>query len=377
MSDPYFIGSLTTLNNRSPKLKVLTIFKQSLVLITGLTIILCGCQKPPAQSLEIAKASLDKAAKSGAIRYAEKKYREAENLMKTGWMEMARQNGRFAPLRQYQAADSILNLATKTAVQAGQDAVDFVQNLDSLTRREREELQRELIEWRDALDGSLTIFQAERHWTYAEMSLKAGDKLMALKEYADARAKIASGLRSLDELVTTMAEYADDNANKMGIWRRWVDETLEESRNRGCHAIIVDKAAHKTYFIDSGKLEKTFNCELGYNSARQKLFAGDGATPEGRYYVTETKYRSKYYRALMINFPNENDKRRFAQNKAKGIITKRAGIGNLIEIHGNGGRGYDWTNGCVAVTDGVMDQLMPHMPVGSPITIVRSSDRWP
>jgi L,D-peptidoglycan transpeptidase YkuD (ErfK/YbiS/YcfS/YnhG family) len=358
-------------------LSFLSYFKQSQVLIAAILLIFGSCQKPPVQSLDTAKATIEKAAKSGALRYAEKRYREAENLMKSGWMEMARQNGRFAPFRNYQTADSLLNLAFKTATQASQEAIDYVHNLDSLTRQERDVLYNELTEWREALDGSLTLFQAERNWTFAEMSLRTGDQLIADGQYEEARAKIASGRQTLHELVATMTEYSDDTAHKMGTWRRWVDETLDESKSRGCYALIVDKTAHKTYYINSGKLIRTFNCELGYNSARQKLFAGDGATPEGRYYITETKYRSKFYRALMINYPNEVDRKRFTQNRVKGVITSRTRIGSMIEIHGNGGRKADWTDGCVALTDSAMDLIMPHMTVGIPVTIVRSSDMWP
>jgi L,D-peptidoglycan transpeptidase YkuD (ErfK/YbiS/YcfS/YnhG family) len=47
-------------------------------------------------------------------------------------------------------------------------------------------------------------------------------------------------------------------------------------------------------------------------------------------------------------------------------------IGGLIEIHGNGGKGIDWTEGCIALTDSEMDSVFKIVKVGTPVTIVGS-----
>ena len=49
-----------------------------------------------------------------------------------------------------------------------------------------------------------------------------------------------------------------------------------------------------------------------------------------------------------------------------------AKIGGLIEIHGNGGKGIDWTEGCVALTDREMDTVFKIVRVGTPVTIIGS-----
>jgi murein L,D-transpeptidase YafK len=139
----------------------------------------------------------------------------------------------------------------------------------------------------------------------------------------------------------------------------------------------VDKSAHKAYLVKGGTVLKTYRCDLGWNSAEQKYFQGDGATPEGKYQITAVKHRSKYHKALLINYPNESDKKRFAENKRKGVISRYARIGALIEIHGGGGRDQDWTDGCIALTDRDMDNLLAYVSVGTAVTIVRRSDTWP
>ena len=344
-----------------------------------ISLIVYGCQEPPVTILDAARANLNKAAQIGALRYSEKHYREAEKLMKSGWMEMAYQNGKFLPFRKYQKADSLLSLASKTALATITEVDSIIRQLNTLSRAELGQIKTELSSWRNSLDGSLVIFDAERYWSLADISSRISEQLINQGEYEEARRENAKSRYHLTMLSSSVADYTSDTAQKIGVWRRWVKETIDETKSRKCHALIVDKMAHKMYLIKSGDLIKTYDCELGYNSAQQKLFAGDGATPEGRYYVTQVKINgnSKFYKALLINYPNENDRRRFAQNKAKGIISSRAGIGRLIEIHGNGGRNEDWTDGCVAVTNHEMDEIVALVGVGMPVTIVRRSDRWP
>lgn len=160
-------------------------------------------------------------------------------------------------------------------------------------------------------------------------------------------------------------------------WRAWVEETLEESRQTGSVAIVVDKLRRKLMVFEGGKLLAWFPAELGINGLRPKQHSGDRATPEGRYRVVEKKAEAatKYYKALLINYPNEEDRLRFLQLKRQGIIPYRTGIGGLIEIHGDGGEGRDWTDGCVALRNPDMDKVFYWAKVGTPVTIVGVYER--
>ena len=53
---------------------------------------------------------------------------------------------------------------------------------------------------------------------------------------------------------------------------------------------------------------------------------------------------------------------------------KELSIGGLIEIHGEGGRGTNWTDGCIAVRNAEMDGLFEALSVGSAMVIVGSYD---
>lgn len=348
-----------------------------LILLFGLVLVFAGCEEPPTFSLQNARQALQLAEQAGAVRYAQTIYRDAEQLIYSGWMEMARQNGRFAPFRDYDNADSILALALRRATEAREKAVDSLAAVTTASATTLSELRAELDEWNTALNGSLNNFHARDEWQRARLNLDMAAKLAAAGEFDEAYLSMLKARDLLKLVGKSLEEHQADEARQIHVWRRWVNETIELSRRSGGFAVIVDKTAHKTYLIRSGRIVHTYDSELGYNSARQKLFSGDAATPEGKYRVVKENNRSRYYRALLLDYPNASDRQRFADNKRRGIISPRARIGGLIEIHGDGGKNRDWTEGCVALTNKDMDHIMQFVSVGTPVTIVRKSDLWP
>jgi L,D-peptidoglycan transpeptidase YkuD (ErfK/YbiS/YcfS/YnhG family) len=347
-------------------------------LVTVSVMIFSGCDKPPMTSLETAKTRLAEAAKAGAIRYAEPTYRKAEQLVQSGWLEIARQNGRLGPLRDYKAADSILLLATVTADDAKAKTKDSIGRVSFIAQSGIDALKGEIESWTESVNGSLARYKLERFANAAELQRQVAQSLHKRGEYDEAITAVTKGNEALRQLSVLFADFTDSDTKRQSVWRNWVEETLNQSRASGGSAVIVDKAAHRTYLVRAGKLIKTYDCELGYNSAHQKLLSGDGATPEGKYQVVQVKIRSsKYYKALLLDYPNDNDRRRFAENKKMGIISSRARIGGLIEIHGDGGQGKDWTEGCVALTNKDMDHILDYVSNGTPVTIVRKSVSWP
>jgi murein L,D-transpeptidase YafK len=81
---------------------------------------------------------------------------------------------------------------------------------------------------------------------------------------------------------------------------------------------------------------------------------------------------TKYYKALLLNYPNDQDRQRFQQEIKAKTLPRYARIGGLIEIHGGGGKGVNWTDGCIAFADRDMDSIYRTVPAGCPVTIVGS-----
>jgi murein L,D-transpeptidase YafK len=147
--------------------------------------------------------------------------------------------------------------------------------------------------------------------------------------------------------------------------------------------IVVWKAARKLELYANDKLLRTYKAGLGFSPVADKVREGDGATPEGEFYVFVKNNRSAYYLSLGISYPNAEDADRGlrdglinrAQHRAitEAIRKKTAPpqytkLGGLIYIHGNGARS-DWTWGCVALENDDIRELFEAVTVGTPVTI--------
>jgi len=154
-------------------------------------------------------------------------------------------------------------------------------------------------------------------------------------------------------------------------WQAWADSTIAASRG-GKVAIVVDKLDRRLYLLRDGHVAATYDADLGRNALSGKATAGDGATPEGRYHVTEKRANgsTRWYKALVLNYPNTEDRKAFEAMRRRGEIPKGRGPGSLIEIHGLGGKQSNWTDGCIALQNASMDSLFSQVPTGTPVTIV-------
>ncbi len=334
--------------------------------------------KPPQQELNAAKTALDQAFESGAKKYAPERYQLAEDLFTAGYLEMGRQKGRLRLLRDFSLAESILKQAKLQADSAMMSATDSVYKLELGINTEINSVQSMLNSRRRTLDSLLLNPDAEIHWLLAQNRLNVAKRLFAQKCYDDAAEVILQSKASLNCVDLVLSEYFHDETRQIPVWRSWVEETLALSKKQNDYAIIVDKLAHRVYLVRAGTLVNSFPCELGRNPGTQKKHAGDGATPEGKYQITKIKTKgSKYYKALVIDYPNSRDIARLKEEKRKGLIPSWAHPGGNIEIHGTGGRGMDWTEGCIALRNQDIDSLIKVVKVGTPVTVVRKSDRWP
>lgn len=147
--------------------------------------------------------------------------------------------------------------------------------------------------------------------------------------------------------------------------------------------IIVKKAERLLELWQGKTLIDTFSVGLGFSPEGHKQMEGDGKTPEGEYYVCVRNNKSSYYLSLGVSYPNKEDA---AAALLDGRIDKAAyeriasaiekgecpdwytALGGEIMIHGCGGDS-DWTRGCIAVDNEVMDLLFEYCPIGTRITI--------
>jgi L,D-peptidoglycan transpeptidase YkuD (ErfK/YbiS/YcfS/YnhG family) len=166
-------------------------------------------------------------------------------------------------------------------------------------------------------------------------------------------------------------------------WDRAARETIAASRSHSgtTHSgtIVIDKWNRRLHLAKSGTVVASWPIDLGKQPLERKLQQGDTATPEGTYRISRVKVgnATRFYKALLLDYPNQEDQRRYRASVRAGKASAR-GPGGLIEIHGRGARGEDWTDGCIAVADPVMDRLLRDVGTGTLVTIVgRMSEEEP
>jgi len=255
-----------------------------------------------------------------------------------------------------------------------------------VVERQRAEEREEATTWIESAGASLrhargsgldgVHFAVETSLRRAQVALDEAKRLFDAGEFELAAGKAREAANLAGELppeIQALFARLEDPEN-LRKWQEWARAGIEESRRSGRPALVVDKRAQMAILWTKGKPAKWFDVELGYNGLERKLKSGDGATPEGFYRVLRRKGRgeTKYYKALLLDYPNAEDKRRFREAKNNGEVHSSTSIGSLIEVHGEGGRGTNWTDGCVAVTNEEMDFLFDKLVVGSPVVIVGS-----
>ena len=181
-----------------------------LIVLSSLVLLLSGCEDPPVINLENARQALRLAETAGALRYAEIIYRDAEQLVNTGWMEMAKQNGRLAPFRDYENADSILSMALRRANEARQKAIDSIETARSSSVADLTELNGELKEWNEALNGSLVNFNVRDDWQRARLNLDMAEKLMANGEFDEAKISMIKARNLLNHVGAALESHQED-----------------------------------------------------------------------------------------------------------------------------------------------------------------------
>jgi len=134
--------------------------------------------------------------------------------------------------------------------------------------------------------------------------------------------------------------------------------------------IVIVKHTRTMMLMHGDKVLKTYRVSLGTEPVGAKERAGDHKTPEGNYTVDSKNPHSQFYRALHLSYPNAADRAR----------ARKLGVnpGGDIEIHGLGEkygwigpaqRLYDWTDGCIAVTNQEIGEVYEMVPVGTPVEI--------
>lgn len=370
-----FIDNISlVMGKKKRRRRILAVTLILMMVAGGIAIFFLSAASPPIEAINEAQEYLGKARNAEADQYARDLLQEAEDLYQQAMQEWKVQNDRWFISRDYVKVAELSRLAGQKAKEAYERSLE-----------KKDALHHDLAASLHFVDERLNNYvknysylplnqQARTDYSTAKILYLESKQAYERGNYNSVGPKLEKSreliVRSISKAHGLLEDYFED----LPKWRRWSEETIEWSRSKSATAIVVDKFARKCYVYRNGSLKRTFEAELGPNWIGVKLHKGDKATPEGKYHITRKKKNreTKYYKALLINYPNKEDQARYDREVRNGTISKRTGIGSLIEIHGDGGRGMDWTDGCVALENKDMDLLYDMAAVGTPVTIVGS-----
>lgn len=148
-------------------------------------------------------------------------------------------------------------------------------------------------------------------------------------------------------------------------------------------AVKIYKSDRKLFLYANGDVIGIFKIALGFAPVNDKEREGDGKTPEGKFVICYINNQTPYVYFYGLNYPNAEDAERglkqelISQEEYKQIArAAKSGdiplwntpLGGEVGIHG-GGNWWDWTQGCIAVSDADIFTLKEYLKIGTPVEI--------
>lgn len=132
------------------------------------------------------------------------------------------------------------------------------------------------------------------------------------------------------------------------------------------------------------------NISIGRGGASRERLSGDQRTPLGEFHIVKFKQRSSFHRFFIIDYPNTARARlalrrgridtatfeaiRRAVNAGE-LPPQNTPLGSNLGIHGLGAgdpdihAAYNWTEGCIALTNDQIDELAKWIHRGTRVVI--------
>lgn len=189
------------------------------------------------------------------------------------------------------------------------------------------------------------------------------------------------------ELAGEVFDAQDDLPTRISKWQASTGKTSFTKK------IVIDKKnRYLTVYADEDAIIR-HPIELGFSPEGDKEKEGDGKTPEGTFYVCTKNKESRFHRFLGLSYPRPQDAERGykagmistkerdaikSAHQKKGLPPWKTALGGAVGIHG-GGRfaesggnilGFDWTQGCIAITNEQIEALFDFAEIGTEVEIL-------
>lgn len=159
--------------------------------------------------------------------------------------------------------------------------------------------------------------------------------------------------------------------------------------------VEIDKSAQRLQVLREHEVVREYRIAYGRGGSGPKLRLGDNKTPEGEYRIIDINTKSRFELFFLLDYPNPADVERAFDN---GVIQRRhyhgfrnsweqnqappqhTPLGGWIGIHGLGftsllrqitHKHWNWTEGCIALTNREVHDLRRYIKIGTSVTIRR------
>jgi lipoprotein-anchoring transpeptidase ErfK/SrfK len=355
--------------------------RNKVVKIAGILFILAGlfgyfilsADKPPSYEMKMAVDALSDAKKAKAHIYSKQVFKDAEQAYDSAMICWTEQNKQFYLLRDYTKMRKWISIVLEKSEEAAKlsgnrahsKAVSIKEGISQLTAK---------AEFYETHYKKFPLpVNVSSLYHHGIIKLTEAKYACENHRFGEAQKKYTQAEELINKSYTEAESRINHWFNDYETWQNHVNKAMDLSSN-GKKVVVVDKLAHTCTVYRNRKALKSFSIDLGINWIGDKKNKGDKATPEGNYQVVKKKRgaETKFYKALLLNYPNKEDINKFNLALKNGDISKHTEIGSLIEIHGHGGKGIDWTDGCIALSNEDMDELYLLLEVGTPVIIVGS-----
>lgn len=329
----------------------------------------------PLKELEEARITIAEARNHNSVIYSAKIFKESRSFYDSAMIAWKTENNRFIIFRDYERVRKFALLSKKKAAEATKRTIAKEKDMKVNLHRDIERLNADVKAFEKIFSSIPLPQEMKKKNAKGKLLLKEAQIAYDKGQYVSGNVKVTEADNYITDSYSVARDKLTDYFRNYQKWQEWARGTINESRQNNSYAIIVEKIPGVCHIYYKGIKKYTFDAEFGRNWMGDKISRGDDATPEGKYQVTKKLQNgsTKYHKALMINYPNAEDLEEFSRRIKSGAIPSNSKIGGLIEIHGDGGKGGNWTEGCVALRNSDMDTVFRLVASGTPVTIIGST----
>ncbi len=178
-------------------------------------------------------------------------------------------------------------------------------------------------------------------------------------------------------LCLAICSYADTSADNTSVNNSWLLADLTAQR-----LVLYNGEDHEIRAFD--------NISIGSGGTSKLHFRGDQTTPLGNYRVTHINYDSRYHVFIGLNYPTSSHAKyayftgKISERELNTLLDAarhnsvppaNTALGGMIGIHALGTASpevhkvVNWTDGCVALNNKQMDDLLPYVHEGMRVVI--------